>query len=110
MIWIKWVVGVGVVTLVWLTAYNAGQDSIRSDLLADYQQRQAASMSEFTDIVEKREAERDNALAVVDQLRNRPPEVVTNEVIKVVERSVCKRLDVDVVGLLNGHNGQSTTQ
>lgn len=98
MIWIKWGGIAAAIVTMWFTAFNAGVNSVRSDMLAKLEQSDKEWQSQVT-LLEKR---RNEALSLVNELQNRPPEVVTNEIIKVVQNSDCKRVSPDVIRLLNG--------
>lgn len=98
MIWIKWGAIAAAIATMWFTAFNAGVNSVRSEMLAEIERSDAEWRTQVTELNNRRIA----AVAMVNELQNRPPEVVTNEIIKVVENSECKRVTPDVIRLLNG--------
>jgi hypothetical protein len=96
--WIKIGGIIAAIVVIFTTGFNAGQNDIRADMLAEIERAD----SEWQKQVESVEARRLAAVDMVNELLNRPPEVVTNEIIRVVESGDCKRVSDDVVRLLNG--------
>jgi len=96
--WIKWGALAAAAVTMWFTAFNAGVNSVKADMLAELEASDTEWRQQMTELNNRRIA----AVTFANQIQKRPPEVVTNEVIKVVERSDCKRVDPDVIRLLNG--------
>lgn len=82
----------------WYYADSAGYNRAQAQQVA----REAEIAKRFVAVIDERTKKRDAALELVDTLRARPPEVITQEITKYVENSDCKRLDADIVRLLNG--------
>ena len=92
--WIK----IAVVIAAFSSGYKVATWRIESDQLATIQ----ASNDEWQDKFDQLEQRRIAAVKLANKLRNRPPEVITNEIIKVVEKSDCHAVSDDMLRMLNG--------
>ncbi len=84
------------------TLYGAGYDSALADQLKAQQAREVQIAARFVSAVQASERRRLDALAQLDQLRSRPPVVITDVQTEIIERNVCRSFDADFVRLLDG--------
>lgn len=100
--WVKWALVFGAVVAVWAAAYSAGYDSARAELLDANEAREAEVAAAYGQAVTEAEGARDTALAELDELRRRPPVVITDVQTKIIELNVCRDFDDEFIGLLDG--------
>lgn len=81
---------VGVMVGTWVVAYQAGRTA--GDLDAANRDREILNASI---------ADRDEAIAKLNEMMARPAKVVTREIVKTVEADSCQRVSPDVLRLLN---------
>ena len=86
--------------------YDAGYQAARSEALSHVITAEAeaakAARADLDRTLAERTLERDRARALVDELRNRPPEVEVHEVIQAVRESgECERIGPEPLRLLN---------
>tara|TARA_R100000541_G_scaffold18689_3_gene28569 strand:+ start:2786 stop:3118 length:333 start_codon:yes stop_codon:yes gene_type:complete len=83
----------------WL--HQTGYDSAMAERLEAQQAREAAIAEKFVQAVSTSERQRREALEQVDQLRRRPPVVITDVQTEIIERNVCRSFDAEFIGLLD---------
>lgn len=83
------------------TLYSAGYDSALADQLRAQQAREVQITQRFTQAVQASEQKRRQALDELDEIRSRPPVVITDVQTEIIERNVCRRFDRDFIGLLD---------
>lgn len=81
--------------------YDAGADSALADAARAQVEREAAIAAGFVKAVAESEKSRRRAIDELNELRGRPPVVITDVQTEIIERNVCKRFDRDFVGLLD---------
>jgi hypothetical protein len=83
------------------TLYAAGYDSALADHLRGQQAREAQIADRFVAAVTDSEQRRRAALAELNELRSRPPVVITDVQTEIINRNVCRSFDRDFIGLLD---------
>jgi len=83
------------------TLYAAGYDSALADQLKTQQSREAQIAAKFVQAIAASERQRRDALSQLDQIRSRPPVVITDVQTEIIERNVCRRFDREFIGLLD---------
>jgi hypothetical protein len=83
------------------TLYAAGYDSALADQLKAQQAREVQIAERFTAAVQASEQKRRSALAELNELRSRPPVVITDVQTEIINRNVCRSFDREFIGLLD---------
>jgi hypothetical protein len=83
------------------TLYAAGYDSALADQLRGQQAREAQIADRFVAAVADSEQRRRAALAELNELRSRPPVVITDVQTEIINRNVCRSFDSEFIGLLD---------
>lgn len=83
------------------TLYAAGYDSAQADVLKAQQAREAQIAARFVTAVTESQNKRREALDQLNELRSRPPVVITDVQTEIIERNVCRKFDRDFIGLLD---------
>lgn len=83
------------------TLYAAGYDSAMADLLEAREAREVQLSARFVQAISASERLRADAIADLNELRSRPPVVITDVQTKIIERNVCRSFDSDFIRLLD---------
>lgn len=92
-----------VLGLVWLglRIESSGYDRAVADMARERMAREKQIAAGFVQAVADAERRRAKALADLNELRSRPPVVITDVQTEIIERNVCRRFDRDFIGLLD---------
>lgn len=92
----------GLITWLGQTLYQAGYDSAIADQSRAMQSKEKELSQEWQIVVAESESKRLEAIKQLNDIRNKPPEIITDVQIKTIERNVCNTWDRDFIGLLDG--------
>lgn len=84
------------------TMYAMGYDGALADQSREQVKREALIADKFVKAVAASEAQRRQALAELNELRSRPPVVITDVQKEIINRNVCRSFDSDFIRLLDG--------
>jgi hypothetical protein len=83
------------------TLYDAGYNSAQAELLKARADREVQISARFVRAVNASEAKRAEAISELNELRRRPPVVITDVQTKIIERNVCRSFDREFMRLLD---------
>lgn len=85
--------------------YNAGYNAAVVEMQAKHEEALSVRVDEATEdlsnALTQAEKRREQALKLIEELRNKPVEVRTRVVREIIENAECERLGIDYMQLLN---------